>query len=527
MNEEPATNFVFNTTPFPEDEKNVTLEIISYEENVRKGLPQKKQLEGKITLNPDRCHVLYIPPEEETAEKAVPVVDRTRYDLYLVIIPFNLHEAIGNKHYVEVTFWVEMNDPQHTAFDLCPKNISSKVEVTKTYTISPQIKFQEIEASLGQVNKQLHFEVLRPIITATGEGEHRFYWTYRGYEGNNRVVAEAKQALCIIQVPRGTSTLEGIISCEVVMAQRIGIEWLTKDCQVAPYSFRWQLDQSKRFYAETTTGQRQRSAHPQKQSDVCVVCALAEEAEAFITLVENTCHSTFMRGTDKTKKDYLTTTIQNSKGENLKLHVIWPPRHGPVEMSVYLPTILGELNPRLAIMTGICAGDKRKTSLGDLIVADRTVPYDEGKFTLDKHHQQDFQPDGNIRHTHPQILQAVRMFNGWKQLVSLLGRPLPTCYIAAMASGSAVRSDDPFSQIQRMAARGVIALDMEGAAFYRCVAEFPEMYALLVKGVCDYGDMRKNDAYHQYAASASAAYALAFIKEYVNSDWISGEGKAQ
>ncbi|HLG77519.1 MAG TPA: tetratricopeptide repeat protein, partial [Ktedonobacteraceae bacterium] len=41
---------------------------------------------------------------------------------------------------------------------------------------------------------------------------------------------------------------------------------------------------------------------------------------------------------------------------------------------------------------------------------------------------------------------------------------------------------------------------------------------LIVKGVCDYADRRKDDRYHTYAARASALYALSFIQAYVTQE---------
>ncbi len=93
----------------------------------------------------------------------------------------------------------------------------------------------------------------------------------------------------------------------------------------------------------------------------------------------------------------------------------------------------------------------------------------------------------------------------------------PRRFIAPMASGSAVRSDNPFEEI-RKPVRGTLAYEMEGATFYRVVAEFTGIRALVVKGVCDYADPDKDDSYHQYAAAISASYMLSFIKEFVNSE---------
>lgn len=90
----------------------------------------------------------------------------------------------------------------------------------------------------------------------------------------------------------------------------------------------------------------------------------------------------------------------------------------------------------------------------------------------------------------------------------------PECYIETIASGSTVRGDNPFTEI-RIPVRKTIAIDMEGAAFYRAVADYPGLKSLLVKGVSDYADGDKDDSYHEYASTASAMYMLCFIRELV------------
>jgi len=83
-----------------------------------------------------------------------------------------------------------------------------------------------------------------------------------------------------------------------------------------------------------------------------------------------------------------------------------------------------------------------------------------------------------------------------------------------MASGSAVRADNPFEDV-RAPVRSTVAIDMEGAAFGLVMSRHPLIRWLVVKGVCDYADKAKSDAYHDYAAHASALYALSFIRAYV------------
>jgi hypothetical protein len=90
----------------------------------------------------------------------------------------------------------------------------------------------------------------------------------------------------------------------------------------------------------------------------------------------------------------------------------------------------------------------------------------------------------------------------------------PTCYIKPMGSSSAVQVANPFEEI-RVPVRGAVAIDMEGAAFYQAVEDFPTIRSLLLKGVCDYADNEKDDTYHKYASSLSATYMLSFILTYV------------
>ncbi len=97
--------------------------------------------------------------------------------------------------------------------------------------------------------------------------------------------------------------------------------------------------------------------------------------------------------------------------------------------------------------------------------------------------------------------------------------PEATCHIKPMASGSAVRSDDPFKDVQ-IPVRATVAIEMEGAAFCRVMASIPGLRWLIVKGVSDYADRDKDDSYHQYAAAASAQYLLCFLREYITDERI-------
>lgn len=258
--------------------------------------------------------------------------------------------------------------------------------------------------------------------------------------------------------------------------------------------------------------------------DVCIVCALPEEVKAFLAVVKPHFEDGLGEHTSsRYGYSYRSAELKNEKDELLTLHISWLPRYGPQEMTLHLSHVLEECQPRIAIMTGICAGDSQQVHLGDLVVAERTFTYDNGKFAFDDdgrrvhlHDTMTYQLDANT-------LQFLGLFDNWKPLVVRLKRPPSpleqrkrrkiVCHIKPMASGSAVRADHPFEDVQAPV-RGTVAIDMESAAFGLVMSRHPQIPWMVVKGVCDYADRTKNDTYHDYAARASALYALSFIQKY-------------
>ncbi len=256
--------------------------------------------------------------------------------------------------------------------------------------------------------------------------------------------------------------------------------------------------------------------------DICIVCALHKEANAVVDEFSKRCSTSFSEayhGLDR--YEYRYATIYNKDKEPLTVLVTWLPEIGPVATASVVRSLLQQFHPRFVAMAGICAGDQSKVQLGDLIVASAAYHYEEGMMTSE--------PEGHQPATHTfgppdQILQYTQGFTDWekpaiemqeqflkKQDAQAVG--LPQRFVAVMASGMAVRADNPFPWLQQKHNRHTIALDMEAASFYTALRSFT--HALVVKGVCDYASMEKNDSYQDYAARISAVYLLHFIQKYV------------
>src|SRR5579883_57697 len=603
-----TVKLVLNNEPLAKAETTVELDVLSYDGSVRGPLLEEIELEGKITLNPRGCRIFSLPSAAITPQ-ATPATNGLAYNFYLVHIPFTLHLTAGNKYYQEVTLLVELANQDAIARDLLPKHSITQIEGARRYTCSPQMKFKEVTAN-QEPEGEIYFDNIQPVIHALGDGESKFYWVYTG-DGKRGVVPETKHALFILQVPSGTPAVEGIIRYEVIIATRRLGGWKSRQCKVSSCPIRWELSAAPSFFDSTSP---QLSAAGPAQTkvatpaivtnkaalryDVCVVCALPEETEAFLNETARACGVTFQPAiSPRSGREHRYTTIANRKGEPLTLCVSWPPDYGSLETGIHLKSVLEEFQPRFAAMVGICAGDKRKVKLGDIVVAERAFFYDAGKVIFSDDGQREHLYDTNPYHPHPDVLHFARMSRtweqelpgmtrpdsrrqqrdwllcrlletkdahvesipagelaqfapDWKRIVQDLQRgspsyltpdrtlrdrlaisqlhygpesfpfkdpPAPALHIAPLASGNTVRADDPFDQI-RIPVRGTVAIDMEGAAFYRTVADFHDLHALLVKGVSDYADSDKDDSYHAYAASAAAIYMLNFIKAYVIAD---------
>jgi nucleoside phosphorylase len=261
--------------------------------------------------------------------------------------------------------------------------------------------------------------------------------------------------------------------------------------------------------------------------DVCLVCATFREAKALMDVISLECNVQFKCAMSKhSGYEYYYTAIQNHRGESLTIHVSWQSAYGPIKASTHLKTVLKECNPRFVGMTGVCAGDKGKVKLGDLVVASCAFTFDDLMSFKEGQRQQ--QHTAMLYYTNVDSTYFNRAFDAWTRFVTRqehLGNqglssvtPLhPALHITPMASVSTVRRDEPFGNIQAVI-REAVAIDMEGASFYKTVTNFPGLHSLVVKGVCDYADYEKNDDYHEYASRVSAAYMVCFIKEYVTSD---------
>ena len=83
--------------------------------------------------------------------------------------------------------------------------------------------------------------------------------------------------------------------------------------------------------------------------DVCIVCAMYEEAQAVLDEFSMRCNVSFTKAFSRRDRyEYRRTTIRNIHNEPLTVLVTWPSDRGPVQTGLDLEPFLDEFRPRFA-----------------------------------------------------------------------------------------------------------------------------------------------------------------------------------
>lgn len=212
------------------------------------------------------------------------------------------------------------------------------------------------------------------------------------------------------------------------------------------------------------------------------------------------------------------------KGKSLKVVAGYSWQMGLTAAGILAERFIARFRPKIIAMTGICAGRREKVQLGDVVIASQSWEWQGGKIA---------EADGAS-----ELLAAPEACRGAPDLLlsarNLIAKPVWHArldekyaqssqiawdvHIGPMLSGlSVVASGDVMASLARQH-RGALALEMEAYAIY-AAATFAATAckALVVKGVCDFGDAGKEDSVQRVAALRSAMVLRAVLEEHVAS----------
>jgi nucleoside phosphorylase len=188
---------------------------------------------------------------------------------------------------------------------------------------------------------------------------------------------------------------------------------------------------------------------------------------------------------------------------------------GNPDAAIATTKVISRWRPRNVLMVGIGGGVKGKAALGDVVVSQYAHYYEPGKRKPKgiEHRDRQFNSDLML-YARAQHYEAAE----WKGEINS-PRPdagkskLPEVRFGPIACGEEVIADDNALAELKHQCPKMVAVAMEGAGVAKAVliAGNPPRY-LEIRGVCDYAGPKKNDAWHDYAANAAAAFTIGFLR---------------
>jgi nucleoside phosphorylase len=202
---------------------------------------------------------------------------------------------------------------------------------------------------------------------------------------------------------------------------------------------------------------------------------------------------------------------------NISVVCATPNRKGMPSSAVLAAKLTHMFRPKYLVMLGICAGIPDKCNPGDVIVADPSWDWGCGKQGIDAKGSSVFQVAPYQMQLNNGIRQlASDIANNQEILESIRGKWLESTpqgklnvHVGPMASGASVVADNVTAKLIDAQHRELLAIDMEAYAVMAAAeyADDPKPIAVIIKSVCDFGDVKKNDDWQEYASYTSSAFA--------------------
>ncbi|MDO8653176.1 MAG: hypothetical protein Q7R66_13405 [Undibacterium sp.] len=180
--------------------------------------------------------------------------------------------------------------------------------------------------------------------------------------------------------------------------------------------------------------------------------------------------------------------------------------------------------PKVIVMLGICAGIKKETELGHVIVADPTWDWGSGKIFQNDDGERTFLASPQQRPLNTQISQLCMDLSKDSEVIRNIRSgwtgKVPEgefkVQIGPMASGASVLANNATVEEITLQNRDVIAIEMEAYAVMAAAeyALMPAPTAIAIKSVCDFADAKKGNDWQKYAAYTSAAFFNQLIRSH-------------
>jgi nucleoside phosphorylase len=239
--------------------------------------------------------------------------------------------------------------------------------------------------------------------------------------------------------------------------------------------------------------------------DFAIVTVLDHEREAMLQHVSDVQRERF--------SDDPITYYRGRLGQ-YSVVVLQQTRMGNLDATLTVRSLTERYDVQAVLLVGIAAGDKKKMSLGDILVATEIVYCESGKIVEEgKQYRAQHFPVSEFLST-----RARDVPTNWEERLTTQ-RPDETDKKPSVVRGviaaceNVVASQEKFEEIQREV-NGMVGLAMEGGgAAWALHRDASRVGILEIRGVCDFADECKNDAWQPYAAQVAAAFVAMFLED--------------
>lgn len=255
--------------------------------------------------------------------------------------------------------------------------------------------------------------------------------------------------------------------------------------------------------------------------DLAIVCALNQvELESIFCLSDKWDEHRFVN--DSTT--YYTTLFETDTSK-IRVVAAAAQQMGMAASAVLTMNLINNFRPKYLVMTGITAGVEGEVNLGDVIVADPSWDYGNGKIKFEEE-QMVFAPDPKQLRIDSDIVSYLTTISNNKMFLekirtSFQGNTPETSlriHIGPLASGAAVVADSSVIDSIKKQNRKLLGIEMEtyGVLYAANNCIKPRPIAFSIKSVSDFANSRKGDNYQKYAAYTSSKILYKLVTKYLN-----------
>lgn len=253
--------------------------------------------------------------------------------------------------------------------------------------------------------------------------------------------------------------------------------------------------------------------------EMCVIAALSKPELSALLDIKSWNWSEYDVPNDPAS--YYKGHLTNSK----LIYAAASPRMGLPAAAVLANKMINRFRPKFLIMIGIAAGIENKVKIGDIIVADPGWDYGSGKISIDDDGASVFEPSPHQLPLDPIIKKQFERIEKNHVILSTIYADCPLVkpdthlkiHIGPFASGASVVADPAVSLKLKDQHRKIVGFDMEsyGVMTAGNDSDEPRPKVIVIKSVCDFGNIDKDDKYQAYASYTSVALLKVWAETYL------------